>query len=1006
MPKPSRFEISSANVALLVVALTWPAAIGPAQMNQVAAGASVAHKLNTALLVGRPLVFEPAVGQAYCPPKERVRFLARSGGYTLFLGRDQAVFALDGGERGGERHVLRMKFVGGNSHVTVSGSEPLQSKSNYFLGSNPSQQHTDVPNYTRVTYHNIYPGIDLVFYGKQSELEYDWIIRPGGRPESVRLAFTGAEGLRVDAAGGLLIETAGGRVVQPRASIYQQSSGRPVSGGYAQVGPHEVRLRVADYDRKQTLVVDPVLVYSALLGGTGGVPRGDNTFFTDAAQAIAVDGTGNAYVAGLAYANDFPTVNPIGPSPSGTLGPYAVLLKINAAGTSLVYSTYIAVSSLYSGSFAGATTSPQMGVAVDQAGDAYLTGGVISAGLAVVNALQPNFGGGMSDIFVAKVNPTGSALLFSTYLGGSGEEFAGGIAVDAAGNAYITGFTSSKDFPTTKGAFQTTLRASSPCGYDACGNAFVTKLNTNGALIYSTYLGGSGYAAGSGIAADSQGNAYVTGFAVSPAGFPTTPGAFQPAAPGATCRYLPCTDAFVSKLSPDGSALVYSTYLGGGGSDSGNGIAIDSSGNAYVVGTTFSADFPTTTGAFQGTFTGSVDSYSNAFITKLNASGSALAYSTYLGAGSPNTGLGDFGLRVAVDSQGNAVAVGFSGVYSFPTVNPLQAASSLTVGGCITSFCVSGFLAKFNAAGSQLLFSTPIGGGDGTLVNAIAIGPTGDFYIAGDWRSGVLPTAGPLQIVKNVAGAFVERISEAGSIPLLAPASITNAASFAMGITPGGLVSLFGSDITNVTGIVTASGLPLPTQIAGTSVTIYSSQAVSESAPILAVANVNGQQQVNFQWPFDMQGYDGVVVGNNGSLSVPVPARDFRAQPAIFMIDATTPAIQHASNFQPVTVSNPASAGELIAIYLTGLGDVSPRPAAGQAASVSPLSVAVIVPTATVGGLPASVLFSGLAPGFVGLYQVNLQVPANAPTGNLDLVIVEAVGNFVQSSPAVKLAVR
>jgi uncharacterized protein (TIGR03437 family) len=174
----------------------------------------------------------------------------------------------------------------------------------------------------------------------------------------------------------------------------------------------------------------------------------------------------------------------------------------------------------------------------------------------------------------------------------------------------------------------------------------------------------------------------------------------------------------------------------------------------------------------------------------------------------------------------------------------------------------------------------------------------------------------------------------------------------------------------------------------------------------LAVANVNGQQQINLQWPFDMQGNDRVVVGNNGSLSVPVPARYFSAQPAIFMIDATTPAIEHASNFQPVTVSNPASAGEVIAIYLTGLGDVNPRPAAGQAASANPLSFTVVVPTATIGGLSASVLFSGLAPGFVGLYQVNLQVPANAPTGNLDLVIVEPVGSLFQSSPAVKVAVR
>jgi uncharacterized protein (TIGR03437 family) len=243
-------------------------------------------------------------------------------------------------------------------------------------------------------------------------------------------------------------------------------------------------------------------------------------------------------------------------------------------------------------------------------------------------------------------------------------------------------------------------------------------------------------------------------------------------------------------------------------------------------------------------------------------------------------------------------------------------------------------------------------------------------------------------------------------MPLLSPTSITNAASFAMGITPGGLVSLFGSDITNVSGIVSASGLPLPTQIAGTSVTIYSSQAVSEPAPLLAVASVNGQQQINFQWPFDMQGDEGVVVNNNGSRSVPVPAQYFRAQPAVFMISATAPAIQHASNYQPVTASSPASAGEDIVVYLTGLGDVSPRPVAGQAASANPLSNTIIVPTATIGGISASVLFSGLTPGLVGLYQVNLQVPTSAPAGSLDLVIVEPAGTLFQSSVAVKLPVR
>ncbi|OLE17086.1 MAG: hypothetical protein AUI36_36895 [Cyanobacteria bacterium 13_1_40CM_2_61_4] len=405
------------------------------------------------------------------------------------------------------------------------------------------------------------------------------------------------------------------------------------------------------------------LVYSTYLGGSNG---GNSTGGADTNEGagIAVDADGNAYVTGFTGANDFPTTP--GAFQSAFAGGWdAFVTKLNPTGSALVYSTYLGGSFLDGGS----------GIAVDSNGNTYVTGETQSSNFpTTMGAFQPALAG-CCDAFVTKLNPTGSALVYSTYLGGRFGETSRGIVTDADGNVFVTGNTESPDFPTTMGAFQSI--------YGGNNDAFVTKLNPIGSgLVYSTYLGGTGGERGGGIAVDANGNAYVTGSTWS-LDFPTTPGAFQPNFRGGDF------DAFVAKFNPDGSLLVYSTYLGGSNGDYGNGIAVNAAGNAYVTGDTgpnietrncspCTNDFPTTPGTFQPNYGGGIN---DAYVVKLDPTGSALAYSTYLGGSS-----GDSGKGIAVDTGGNAFVTGMTGCFTqcatnnFPTTagafQPAYAGSS------------------------------------------------------------------------------------------------------------------------------------------------------------------------------------------------------------------------------------------------------------------------------------------------------------------------------------------
>ena len=658
-----------------------------------------------------PLYFEENVGQS----DARVRFLARGAGYSLFLTSDETVAVLQPHEAE-TGAVVRMRLGGANEQPVVRGEDLLPGRSNYFAGNDSSRWRTNVPQYAKVRMDEVYRGIDVVYYGNQHQLEYDFVVKPGADPGQIRLRFEGAERIDLDAAGNLVLHVAGGELRQSLPAVYQELRGvrQRVPATYRRLSAREFGIDLDDYDPARPLVIDPTLVYSTYLGGSA----------FDQAHTIAIDSSGNSYVAGLTASTNFPTTSGAFQTASGG-NLEGFVAKLNSAGTGIVFATYLG----------GSGVDEADGIAVDSAGNVYLTGRTLSGNFPTTAGAFQTALGGNGDSFAAKLNSTGTALIYSTYLGGVGEETAGGIAVDGAGSAYVSGLTTSLNFPTTAGAFQTAFAGSV--------DVFVTKLNATGtALVYSTYLGGSDQEiAGPGmtIAIDSSGNAYVTGLTLS-TNFPTTAGAFQTVLAGSS-------DAFVTRLNGAGTALVYSTYLGGSGQETGNGIAVNSAGDAYVAGNTGSANFPTTAGALQTLLAGTTD----AFVTRLNGAGTALVYSTYLGGSAVDVGQG-----VAVDSAGDAYVAGRTTSANFPTTaSAFQAAH----GGNDDAF-----VARLNATGSALRYSTYLGGSAPDLATGIAVDVSANAYVTGLTQSANFPTANPLQ--PAMAGgqeAFVAKIATAAS---------------------------------------------------------------------------------------------------------------------------------------------------------------------------------------------------------------------------------------------------
>jgi Putative Ig domain/Beta-propeller repeat len=687
-----------------------------------------------------PLSFEANNGQT----DSRVKFLAHGPGYTLFLTPQEAVLSLpdssklktsprpelpfpqsaadglDKPQLQGTAHAVRVRFVSAGAPSAIAGRDPLPGKTNYFIGNDPKQWHTNVPNFSAVEYRNLYPGVDAVFHGDNQRLEFDFDIAPGANPKAIALEVDGARHLRLNRAGDLELNLGQSRaMVMGKPRIYQQTPEGPreIAGHYVLGAHNRIAFALDPYDRVQPLVIDPTLAYSTYLGG-GNVTGAAN----DAGKAITVDSAGDVYVTGTTTSIDFPVTagafQPAYPDPGSTAG---FVTELNPSGSALVYSTYFGDTS------SGSTTVTA--IALDASDDAYLTGYTNSNSFPTTpGAYKTSETASGTYAFATELNSTGTGLVYSTYL--SGTETTGahttngfGIAVDADDNAYVVGTTTSPTYPTTPGAFQTVqgCASSTTCG----GTGFVTKVSSGGAsLSYSTYLG-TGSNKPAAVAVDSSGDAFVVG-STEASTFPVTPGAFQ------TSSSDPVGTVFVTKLNPDGTALTYSTFLSGTSGTSANeafAVTVDASGYAYVTGQTSDSNFPTTQGAYQTNLLDAAD----AFITKLNITGSALVYSTYLPGHTTGYGIG-------VNSSGEAYVAGnnYGSAGTFPTTSDAFQPSPLTT-------TTNGFLTVFNSSGSSLVYSTYIevpSGNEITYAYAVVVDSTGNAYVAGAAQPGFPTTPG------------------------------------------------------------------------------------------------------------------------------------------------------------------------------------------------------------------------------------------------------------------------
>jgi hypothetical protein len=574
--------------------------------------------------------------------------------------------------------VITARFVDANPNVEVVAEGMMEYKCNYFIGNDPTNWHTDVPNYEAITLHNIYDGVDLCFSGSaDAKLIYQYSVAPGADAEQIKLEYEGIDNISPDEFGNMIAQTKWGEISGLLAfpSIDDVLGSREFS-----LSSSGVPNPVADGGASEQRSLQAVgLVYSTYIGGGS----------EDMCCSIAVDSFGSTYLTGETYSSNFPILNPYQETYQGG-DCDCFVAKLSSSGNSLVYSTYLG----------GNDGDGGDGIAVDSSGAAYVTGHTGSADFPILNQYQTDQGG--IDVFIAELSSSGNSLVYSTYLGGASNDFGDGIVVDDSGRVYVTGSTNSTDFPTLN-PYQTDQG-----GWDI----FVTKLSSSGSsLAYSTYLGGANYESPGDIAVDGSGAAYVTGCTYS-SNFPIL-NPYQADQGG--------LDIFVTKLSSSGNSLVYSTYLGGSNDDHGYSIVVDGSGEAYVTGHTFSTDFPAVN-PYQ------TDQRSeDIFVTKVSNSGNSLVYSTYVG-GSDS----DWGEDIAVDGSGAAYVTGYTYSTDFPTVNPYQ--------GTLQGEYLDALVIKLSSAGDRLVYSTYIGGSNDDRGWGIAVDGSGCAYVTGYTGSSDFPT--------------------------------------------------------------------------------------------------------------------------------------------------------------------------------------------------------------------------------------------------------------------------
>jgi uncharacterized protein (TIGR03437 family) len=925
MLKPSRITRIALFISSLLAASILTDSLSSIRL------ANLAKRLNST----RVLAFEANRGQV----SDKYRFLARDRFGVFLLGANELVY-------GRGRDSVRLVFSGANQAPEISGLDLQPGRVNYLLGRDASKWIREIPSYGRVEAAKLYPGIDAVYYGADGSLEADFIVAPRTNPGALRMRIEGYGRPSVTPTGDLRVRTSNGMFQLRRPKVYQQAgkTRQEIACRYVLDERNEIGFAVSGYDGSRPLVIDPVLSYSSYLGGGN-----------SAAMRIAVDAQGNSYLAGVTTSANYPGA-------SATPSNDVLVTKFNSQGT-LVYSTHVG----------GSQYDIGLGIAVDSAGQAYVTGGTGSADFPTHAAAQSAYRG-LGDGFVFALNAAGNGFVYSTYLGGSALDAGTAIAVDAAGNAYVAGITSSTNFPIMN-ALQGTLKGGAGGSnqfFFTLGDVFVTKLSPAGAIVYSTYYGGSNDDAALAIAVDSSGSPYVAGFTTS-TDFPLKSPLQSKYGGAGSNSQVTFGDAFVFKLTPDGSQAVYSTYLGGSGDDVACGIAVDSSGSAYLAGSTFSTNFPLAN-AFESSYggQGSSDyfrmSSGDGFVAKINPSGSALVFSTYLG-GSDD----DRAWAVAVDSSGNVHVVGNTASSNFPVTSDAAQktfggvgvvdTTSLLPGGYVRTPVGFGdaFYTRLSPTGS-LAYSTYLGGSDDDVASGLALDSSGNAYISGGTASPNFPLAGSSyqkqlgtytsQPASGLFGdAFLAIFSSGNTTGGIV--SVVNAASFTGALAPGSVATFYGSNL-------------------GTSASAGALVGGQTATVLLATAT-----QWNVAIPYNATtGASTIQIGT--SPAFPITLSQYA--PALYSADASGQGIVLSqrpliSGTPSVSAAAPAFPGDVLTIFATGLGAIDangyPNP----------------LPTVTLGGQPVTVVSAVAESSSPGTYQVTVQLPTSTAAGTPALVL-------------------
>ncbi|MFN7935246.1 MAG: SBBP repeat-containing protein [Bryobacteraceae bacterium] len=903
-------------------------------------------------------------------------------GYTVYLSSSSSTIAM---RASGTRRARSVgtRLVGANHGVPPELIAPQAHHINYFLGSDPKAWVTDVPTFRKVKFPSVYPGIDVVYYANGAHLEHDFVVAPGANPDRIRLQFEGADSVSADADGNLVLQAGEEKLHFKKPVLYQPEGRRrrQVAGRYRIYGDGTAGFEVGVFNPKLPLVIDPVVVFATYVGQQR----------YDAGMRVVSDPSGNVYAAG--YTIDFnfrPTPGALTTPPGAQDAANVLITKLTPDGRSAIYTTYIG----------GDSSDHALGLATDSAGNLYIAGSTASRDYPVTSSAYQRLPGNSAnvftawgDCFVTKLNPAGNSLIYSTFIGSTGLEACTALAVDAAGNAYVTGSTTSQSFPRTEGAYQTLFNfgnASPPM------ESFVAKLDSSGSrLLYSTFVGGNGKDIASAIAVDSAGNAYVAGATLS-TNFPTTQGAFQSVRrTNNPTRLQP--DVFLLKLNSTGSELVYSTLLGGSDVDEAFGMALGPDGSAYVCGSTQSSDFPVTAQAYQTAFKGTggtkdrIFDAGDAFAAKFNPSGTALEYATFVGGTKD-----DRALNCALDAAGNLHLVGHTLSTDFPVSTD---ATQRTFGGTEERNYPFGdaFYARIGSTGRTLLYSTYFGGKGEDAAAGLYLDKDGSAFLTGATNS--VDLAVTPGVVQRVYGGgpgirqripfgdmFLVKFGETPVVPRPAISNIVNAASRINGaIAPGTVLVIQGVNLgpaTEVTAPVVAKG-QLPKTLAQTRVLFDGTPGAIVSVRATAVTVIA---------PFSLEGKGEAVitVEQQGVASEPVRMNVTSAAPALFTVDESGRGLILALNEDGSrnSVESPAAPGSIVTLYFTGGGRTEPAVEDGYVTDDSFPALASAV-SVLFGVVPAEEVYfaGGIGGQAVGYSQVQLRLPAGAPSGEVQVKV-------------------